>query len=246
MDLTGRIAVVTGGASGIGAACADRLEAEGARPVRWDLTGADVVCDVRDPASIDHAMAWTVDNVGTPSIAVAAAGIATAGAFIDVPVEDFDRTLAVNLRGVFLTLQAVAREMVKAELDGSLLAIASVNGILADPHLVSYSTSKAGVYHLARVAAVELGRYGIRVNAIGPGPTETPMLQQSMSTPGYVESVEAATPLGRLGTPDLVADAAVNVLRSEWITGQAIMADGGSSLMTARGNWRASNAVARS
>jgi NAD(P)-dependent dehydrogenase (short-subunit alcohol dehydrogenase family) len=116
--------------------------------------------------------------------------------------------------------------------------VSSVNGVLSDPGIPSYSASKAAVYHLARCAAVELGGDGIRVNAVGPGPTDTPMIAANMQTPGYQEAVMEATPLGRIGTPELVADGIVNVLRSDWITGQAILVDGGAALVTPRGRAR--------
>lgn len=240
MDFSGRIAVVSGGASGIGAACVERLRAEGATAVSWDVSGSpDIPCDVTDEASVAAALAETVERYGVPSLHVAGAGImGPVAPFHEIPVDGWDRVFAVNLRGVFLTMRAVSAAMIKAELDGALIAISSVNGRVADPTIAAYSTTKAGVYHLARVAAVDLGPYGIRVNAIGPGPTATPMLSPLTSTEGYEAEVAAATPLGKLGTPDLIADAVVNVMRSDWITGQAIMADGGSSLMTARGKWR--------
>ncbi|HWV25669.1 MAG TPA: SDR family oxidoreductase, partial [Aeromicrobium sp.] len=132
-------------------------------------------------------------------------------------------------------IRAVAASMVEAGLDGALVAISSVNGRIADPGQVAYSSTKAALYHLCRVAALDLGRYGIRVNGIGPGPTSTPMLRTLVETEGYVDEVKSVTPLGRLGTPELVAQSVANVIASDWITGQEIMVDGGSSLATARG-----------
>jgi NAD(P)-dependent dehydrogenase (short-subunit alcohol dehydrogenase family) len=243
MDFAGRVAVISGGASGIGAACAERLRAEGAVVVTWDLAnGPDIDCDVTSPESVSEALQQTIADAGTPTLHVAAAGIGgLAAPFHELPPEVFEKVISVNLRGVFHTMSAVARGIVGAGLDGSLVAISSVNGVIADPSLTAYSAAKAGVYHMVRVAAIDLGRYGIRVNAIGPGPTDTPMLSKSMATDGYLEAVEAATPLGRLGTPPMIADGVANVMRSDWITGQAVMVDGGSSLMTARGGWRAKN-----
>jgi NAD(P)-dependent dehydrogenase (short-subunit alcohol dehydrogenase family) len=160
------------------------------------------------------------------------------GRLLELGVEEWDETFSVNTRGVFLCLQAVARAIVEAEKDGSMVLVSSVNGMISDPGIPSYSASKAAVYHLARCAAVELGGYGIRVNAVGPGPTDTPMIAVNMQTPGYRDAVKEATPLGRMGTPELVADGIVNVLRSDWITGQAIMIDGGAALVTPRGRAR--------
>lgn len=240
LNLNERVAVVTGGASGIGAACADLLEQQGARVARWDLARADNViqCDVSDAASVKAAMTGTVQKFGRPSLLVAAAGIADHTNILDMDVAIWDRVLGVNLRGVMLAVQAVAREIVAAKSDGAMVLIASVNGIVADPGLSAYSASKAGVNHLARIAARELGPHGIRVNAIGPGPTATPLLKTAMEIDGYLDEVKRRTPLGEIGTPNKIAESVVSLLRMDWITGQAIMADGGSSLTTARSTWK--------
>jgi NAD(P)-dependent dehydrogenase (short-subunit alcohol dehydrogenase family) len=240
MEFSGRIAVITGGVSGIGAATAQVLRREGATAVTWDLDAtADVTCDVSREADIEAAMNDTIADWGTPSLVVAAAGVSSASAFVDTRVEEWDRVLSINLRGVFLTFQHVARAMIAAQLDGSFIAISSVNGVLSDPRLVSYSTSKAAVNHMVRIAATELGRHGIRVNSVGPGPTATPMLEPRM-TDEYLADVARATPLGHVGTAVLVAEGACNILRSDWITGQVVQVDGGASLMSARGLTRSS------
>lgn len=240
MELSGRIAVVSGGGSGIGAACARRLAAEGATVVTWDLTGGDVACDVRDPASVDRALARTVAHAGTPSVHVAAAGVSGARRpFLEVETADFDRTLEVNLRGSFLTMRAVTHAMREAGLDGSVVAITSVNGTITDPGQAGYSAAKAGLNHLCRVAASDLGLHGIRVNAVAPGPTTTPMLERIIGDdPDFAAEVGAVTPLAQIGTPELVADAVLAVLCADWITGQVVAADGGVGLQTARGRWR--------
>lgn len=237
MDLSGQVSVVTGGTSGIGAGVAAKLSAAGATVVTWDISQqADVICDVSHEDSIEHAIAETVARWGVPQVLVAAAGVSgRPGALTEMAVDEWDRVHGVNIRGVFLSMRVVARELVRSNLGGSMVLIASVNGILADPGSVAYSTSKAAVLHLARVGAVELGPVGIRLNAVGPGPTDTPMLAPVLDS-AYRLRVESATPLRRIGTPDLVADGVVNILKSDWITGQVIMVDGGSSLMSARGD----------
>lgn len=237
MEFQGRVAVVTGGASGIGAAVATRLRSEGATVVTWDLAdGADLRVDTSDEQSVEAAIAETKSRFGIPTVLCAAAGVPHQGTLIDTTVEEWDRVFAVNARGVWLTYRTIAREIRDGGLDGAMVGVSSVQGILADPYVGAYAPAKASILHLSRVAAVEWGMYGIRVNAIGPGPTHTPMLQRVIDADDtFTAQVEANTPLGRVGTADLVADGIVNILRSGWMTGQVIMLDGGSSLLSARG-----------
>jgi NAD(P)-dependent dehydrogenase (short-subunit alcohol dehydrogenase family) len=140
---------------------------------------------------------------------------------------------------VFLTLRAAARELLKAGAEGSIVLISSVNGTIADPSHAPYSTSKAAVSHLARCAAVEMGPDGIRVNAVAPGPTATPMMGPLLASDGYREEIARTTPLGRLGEPEDVAAGIVNIIKTPWMTGEVIALDGGSSLETSRGRERA-------
>jgi len=238
MELANRVAVVTGGASGIGAASAALLRSEGARPVTWDLAeAADVHCDVSDPAAVERAMAETSERFGTPSLLVAAAGIGLSGRVDQMPVEDWDRTFAVNARGVFLATQAVTRAMIAGGLDGSIVVIASLAAQLADPMLSCYGASKAAVDHFARNAAVELGEHGIRVNSVRPGATLTTMMEKNL-VEGSRQHMESITPLGRMGTPEDLAEAIVGLMKMGWVTGQAIAVDGGMGLTTPRGIWR--------
>jgi len=238
MELQGRTAVVTGGGSGIGAATSALLAEHGVQAVSWDIeSGADVQVDVTSEESIAKAMRETISRWGTPSLLVGSAGVASVSPLLDIAVDDWDKVFAVNVKGILLSIQAVARAMIAAGLDGAMVAVSSINGILSDRQLATYSASKAAVYHLARVAAVELGAHNIRVNAIGPGPTDTPLLSPAFSDE-FIAAVRKNTPLGRLGSPELVADGIVNLLRSDWITGQAVMVDGGASLMSARGGTR--------
>lgn len=240
MEFKGRVAVVTGGASGIGAGCAKRLRDDGAEVVTWDIDGdCDVRCDVRNEQSVKDALAQTIAKHGTPTLLVASAGIG--GQFEEfhkVTTAGWDNVFAINMRGVFLTMREVSNSIINARLDGALIAIASVNGVIADPVSSVYSATKAGVIHMCRCAAIDLGPYRIRVNAVGPGPTETPAFAPLLTTENYLAEIEAATPLGRIGTVELVADGVSNIMRSDWITGQAIMVDGGASLATARGQTR--------
>jgi NAD(P)-dependent dehydrogenase (short-subunit alcohol dehydrogenase family) len=235
-ELAGRVAIVTGGTTGIGAAVVERLREVGATPVVWDIVaGADVVCDVSDPAAVTRAVHETQERFAPPTALVACAGVLGNGSILDLDVGVWEKSFAVNARGVFLCLQAVAREIVRTGDEGSIVVIGSVNGAVADPSTSPYSSSKAAAMHLARVAARELGEHGIRVNAIGPGPTDTPMMADTKSIAGYREEIANQTPLGRIGVPRDIALAAVGVMQMGWVTGQVFMADGGSSLATARG-----------
>ena len=239
IDIRNRVAVVTGGASGIGRACVERLEALGARPAGWDLAGGEIACDVADAASVEAAMRATLDRFGPPTLLIACAGVASHGPIIDIEPQEWDRALGVNLRGVMLSVQAVARSMLARGLGGAMVLVSSINGQVAEPGTSTYSAAKAGVHHLARVAAREFGPHGVRVNAVGPGPTETPMLADALQDPAYRAEVLKRTPLRAVGSPALVAEAIVGVLQMEWVTGQVIMADGGASLTTARSAWQA-------
>jgi NAD(P)-dependent dehydrogenase (short-subunit alcohol dehydrogenase family) len=241
MEFTDRIAIVTGGASGIGAACVTALASKGARPVVWDVSDtADITCDIRDPAAIDRAIEATISRFGVPTVLVAGAGINGRRPLVDTTVEDWDRIMEVNARGTFLTMQAVTRAIIGAGLDGVFTIVGSTAGTLTDPETVPYSVSKAGLNHLAKIAAVELGKYGIRVNLINPGPTVTPMTERSLGRKEYMDLVLDTTPLHGVGTPDLLAQAIVGIMEMDWVTGQILDVDGGTSLVTPRGAVRAS------
>ena len=141
--------------------------------------------------------------------------------------EEWDRVHRVNLRAVFVGVRECAKAMTGG---GAIVATASTSGFLAERGFANYSTSKAAVIHLVRVAARELGVKGIRVNAVAPGTTDTPMFAGSDALPGYRDRAAARTALGRIGTPDDVAEAVIALLRLEWVTGQTLVADGGLSL----------------
>lgn len=239
IELRDRTAVVTGGASGIGEACMDALRIAGCRVVGWDVRpGRDVIeCDVTSEQSVAQALAETRRTAGPPSLLVAAAGLGFGQPILDITVETWDRMFAVNMRGVMLSVQAIARSLIESGDDGSFVLISSINSILADHALSAYGATKAGVNMFARVAAREFGPHGIRVNAVGPGPTATPMLAPSMQLPGYLDEVASRTALGQIGEPAQIAEGVVNLMRSAWITGQAIMVDGGASQHTGRKAW---------
>jgi len=223
-------AVVTGGASGIGREVAGRLREAGDDVVVWDLSGGDIACDVSDPDAMSASMERTVREHGVPTRVVTCAGVGTSGTLLKQSPAEWERVLSVNLTGTWLTIRAAAQAMVDAGAGGSIVAVSSISGTIADRDMGAYCVSKAGVDMLVRVAAAEWGGYGIRVNAVGPGVTRTPMLVDADRLPGWVDALCERTPLGRLGEVADVAGAIVGVLELPWVTGQIVHADGGLAL----------------
>ena len=195
MKLQSKVALVTGGAQGIGLACATRFAEEGARVAIVDVDatraeravaaiGADralfVAGDVSSPDTVSRAVAATLERFGAIDVLLNNAGVTHAADFLDLAVADFDRVLGVNLRSYFLFGQAVARWMVGAGRGGAIVNMSSVNAILAIPNQVPYCVSKGGVAQLTRVMAISLAPRGIRVNAIGPGTIGTELARTAV------------------------------------------------------------------
>jgi NAD(P)-dependent dehydrogenase (short-subunit alcohol dehydrogenase family) len=223
-------AVVTGGASGIGRAVVGLLRDEGHDVVVWDIDGGDIECDISNPDAVSAAMSKTVADHGAPTRMVACAGVGASGMLLQQSFTDWQRVITVNLTGTWLTLRAGAQAMIDAGFGGSMVAVSSISGTVADRDMGAYCVSKAGIDMLVKVAAAEWGSYGIRVNAVGPGVTRTPMLSAAERLPGWVEGLCERTPLGRLGEASDVAGVITGVLELPWVTGQIVHADGGLSL----------------
>ncbi|MDT5256837.1 MAG: hypothetical protein QOD10_1917, partial [Mycobacterium sp.] len=223
-------ALVTGGASGIGFEVAGRLRDAGHDVVVWDLARADIACDVSDPNAVSVAMEQTVRERGVPTRIVTCAGIGASGMLLQQSLAEWERVLAVNLTGTWLTIRAGAQAMIDAGVSGSIVAVSSISGTVADRDMGAYCVSKAGVDMLVKVAAVEWGAQGIRVNAVGPGVTRTPMLAKPEQLPGWVEGLSERTALGGVGAATDVAGTIVGVLELPWVTGQIVHADGGLAL----------------
>jgi NAD(P)-dependent dehydrogenase (short-subunit alcohol dehydrogenase family) len=221
---------VTGGASGIGAAVVSVLHAGGWRTAVLDIRGGDIPCDVSDEAQVIDAVGQVVAEHGRLDAAVLSAGIGGMTPLLDMTAGEWDRVLNVNLRGTFLCLRECARAMQPT--GGSIVAVSSISGSLADRSTGHYNVSKAGVDMLVRVAARELGPHHIRVNAVAPGTTDTPLFAPTRHLPGYQEKVAARAALGRVGSTADVAAAIVALLDLEWVTGQVLAADGGLSLFS--------------
>jgi meso-butanediol dehydrogenase / (S,S)-butanediol dehydrogenase / diacetyl reductase len=253
--LAGKVAVVTGGARGIGRAIALQLARDGAAVVVADLNreGAGAVAgeieaaggravatgvDVADAASQDSLVAETVDRLGRLDVMVANAGIIQVKPLVELDPEDWDRTFAVNVKGVFLSFRAAARTMIAQGQGGRLLATASIAAKMGSPYQSHYQASKAAVTGLVRSAAWELGQHGITVNCYCPGIVDTDMWQYIDRERGRLmgrqpgelfKEMASRSPLGRTEVPEDVAPL-VSFLASEdsrYITGQAINVCGG-------------------
>ncbi|HXA70580.1 MAG TPA: glucose 1-dehydrogenase [Stellaceae bacterium] len=239
MKPQGKITIVTGGASGIGAAIAERFAAEGAEAIAADLACPDDgltgggkprlhrhKLDVSDGASVARLVEAVLARFERVDVLVNCAGIGANKPFLDTPVELFDRILAVNLRGTFLMSQAVARRMPPE--GGSIINIGSISGLRGNLGRAAYGASKGGLVTLSEVMAVELASRKIRVNVIAPGPIETPLVE-SMLSPAERAIWTRRLPLGRYGTAAEVAAAAVFLASDEasYVTGHVLAVDGG-------------------
>ena len=244
LKLKDRVAIITGASRGIGLAIAERFAAEGAQVVMADvldeagtaeakrLKATYAHCDVSKSADIKATVAAAVSKQGAVDILVNNAGISVVGDLLDITEEEYDRVLAVNLKGSFLMLQACAREMVKqvkaGRAPGAIVNMSSVNDTLAIPSIVPYTISKGGVRQLTHVAALSLAPHGIRVNAIGPGSIRTDMLKGTLADKAAMHRALSRTPLGRVGEPSEIASLAAFLASEDasYVSGQVIYADG--------------------
>jgi NAD(P)-dependent dehydrogenase (short-subunit alcohol dehydrogenase family) len=237
----GKVAVVTGAGSGIGAAAADRFAAEGASVVYADRdagrlgqvpasgTVLPVVADVADPASVEQLVGATLDRFGRVDVVVSNAGIWRGSPFLDTTDEEWDEVLGVNLRGTFLVCRGFARAMAAAGTGGSIIVTASTNSFLAEPDSAAYNASKGGVVMLVKSMAVDLAPARIRVNAIAPGTIRTNINADVQSLPDGGSPLYAFPPARRWGDPvDLAGPIAFLASPdADYITGSVLVVDGG-------------------
>lgn len=248
MQLENKVAIVTGGAHGIGLAIARRYVTEGAKVVIADVDAAAgeaaakdlgagrcsfTRADVGDKGDAGRLVGEAFRLFGGLDILVNNAGIVHGADFLDIEEADFDRVLRVNLKGAFLVGQAAARRMVTevgaGRPAGAIINMSSINATLAIPNQVPYCVSKGGLAQLTKVMALSLAPYGIRVNAIGPGSIMTDILRSVGSDREAKRRILSRTPLGRIGEPEEIASVAVFLAGgdSSYITGQTVYADGG-------------------
>jgi len=243
--LSGKVAIVTGAASGIGAATAARLVEEGCKVVAVDqktVTSTanlhSVVADVSTESGTDAYVAAAVKQFGGVDLLVNnAAHHGAKKPLAEITPAAFDLTMAVNVRGVFLGMRAVITQMIKQGRGGSIVSVASVGGLRSFPDLADYGASKRAVIGLSGAAAVDYGKHGIRSNVVCPGPIDTPMLRAAFNLPPEMTAEQLAPgfanqAIARIGRPDEVASTIVFLLSDEasYQTGGVYTADGGNSL----------------
>ena len=248
--LDGKVAIVTGAAGGIGSAIVERFAAEGAAVVAADLDEARLsevaaraggetswqVCDVSRAEDVELLVATSVERHGKLTTICNNAAISIPGDVAEVSVEDFDRTIAVNLRGVFLGCKYAVPALLEAG-GGSIVNTGSVNSLVAEPFLTAYVASKGGVLMLTKAVALDYATRGIRCNCICPGWVDTPInhphAERMGGLAGVLDGLPEWQPIGRQGYPDEIAAAALYLASDEsaFMTGSAFVIDGG---MTAR------------
>jgi NAD(P)-dependent dehydrogenase (short-subunit alcohol dehydrogenase family) len=254
-ELTGKVAIVTGGASGIGAGIVERFLAEGARVVIADVErdrgqdfaatlGGDAVfrlTDVSDPEQVSALVASAVETFGGLDVMVNNAGVSSKmhRSFLDDDLADFQRVMAVNVLGVMAGTRDAARQMATSG-GGSIVNMSSIGGIQAGGGVMTYRASKAAVIMFTKSAAIELAHYEVRVNAIAPGNIPTPLLQTTTTdkSPEELarfeqairEQMRADRPLKREGTTGDIAEAALYLAsdRARYVTGTVLPVDGGT------------------
>ena len=242
-----KTAIVTGAASGIGLACAQRFARDGMNVVLADIdtakgaaAAAQLVAegctaiflrtDVREREAIEALVPGCIRHFGGLDVMLSNAGIAEAVPFLELTDAQYERTLAINLRSAFIGGQVAARAMVKQGRGGVIINMSSVNALLAIPGLAAYAISKGGINQLTKVMAVELAPHNIRVNAIGPGTILTDLARSAvLGSDEARRKVLSRTPIGRGGEPEEVAGVAAFLASCDasYITGQTIYPDGG-------------------
>ncbi len=249
-DFSGKTAFITGGASGIGRACALAFAEAGANVVVADIAVADAaayeaemvaagapaavftVADVRDETAVEAAVALAAGRFGRIDFALNNAGVeGPYGPIHELAAEDFDRLVSINLRGVFLGVKHEVRHML-GHGGGVIVNTSSTAGVRAIPNVAIYSATKHGIVGLTKAAAAELAPSGIRINAVAPGPVATGLLSRMIEGHVPLEAIAQAVPLGRISDPSEIA-AAVLWLCSDasgFVTGAVLVADGGLTL----------------
>ena len=228
IDTVNRTAIVTGAASGIGAACAEVLERDGWSVVRLDRDDRPGIrcLDVTDEAGWDRLM----DDLGPVDALVTSAGIRTRSLIVDTTLDDWERHLQVNVTGTWLAIRAFLRAIPEGDTSPrAIVTIASVNATIAVPGQAHYVASKGAISSLTRAVALEGAPLGVRANSIAPGPIRTPMAGERLADPEQVRWLTGRVPLGRVGEPSEIGEVAAFLVsdRASYISGEIVYADGG-------------------
>jgi NAD(P)-dependent dehydrogenase (short-subunit alcohol dehydrogenase family) len=236
------IAVITGGAQGIGYSCGEALIEDGFDVVLVDINAetleaasksldarAAYVCDMGDAAQVNAMFDRIAEEVGAFHALVNNAGVAMPGDFLTYDLETFGRVLDINLKGVFLATQRAAQVMIDAKIEGAIVNMSSINAQVAIPAIPAYCASKGGVMQITKVAALALAKHNIRVNAVGPGSIDTEMMAGVNANPEAFKVAMSRTPLGRAGRAREIGDVVAFLCskRASYITGETIYVDGG-------------------
>jgi glucose 1-dehydrogenase len=237
------IAVVTGGAQGIGYACAEAIAESGARIVLADINadgvakaaetlGKDTVgiaCDMGNPKQVDALFDRIKTEIGTASILVNNAGIALPSPFLETTLDQFQSVIEVNLTGTFQAIQRAAKDMIAKGIEGTIINMSSINAQVTIPTIAAYCASKGGVMQLTKAAALALAPHNIRGNAVGPGSIAAARVARVADNPEAMEMVMSRTPLKRIGTPREIGDVVAFLAsdKASYITGETIYVDGG-------------------
>lgn len=246
-----KVVVVTGGASGIGAAAVDRFLREGASVAALDVGDealgklADdhsqasdrlmtATCDVSDSAMVDSAVAEVVSRFGRIDVLINNAGVGGVGKAGDVSDEDWRKVMAVDLDGIFFTARAALPHLIEA--GGNIVNTASISGLAGDKSMVAYDTAKGAVVNFTRATAVDYGKAGVRVNAVCPGPVRTPILAEALDQKEISDIYEERIPLGYVSDPEDMAGVMAFLASADarMITGINIPVDGGLTAWTAQ------------
>lgn len=242
MRLDGKIALITGAARGQGAAAARRFVREGARVMLTDVLddqgkelaaelGAEYChLDVSDEDEWASAVAQTVDTLGEITVLVNNAGVLLFSALADTTLADYQRVIGINQVGTFLGMRAVVPSMTRAG-GGSIVNVSSVEGLGGMPYLVAYTASKFAIRGMTKVAAMELGQHGIRVNSVHPGAIDTPMVGEALGRPIDISPIGKKVALRRVGQPEDVANVVLFLASddSAYCTGAEFVVDGGAT-----------------
>ncbi len=248
MLLVGKTVLVTGASAGIGRATAIAAAQHGA-DVAINFRGREdeaascvaaitelgrkavaVAGDVADPATASEFVARAVEVLGRVDVFVNNAGICPFHAFLDMPIETFERTMRVNLHGAYFMVQAAANQMVRQGQGGAIVAVSSISALVGGEYQTHYTPTKAGVHSLMQSTAIALGRHGIRCNSVLPGTILTDINKEDLADPEKRSRMAQRIPLGRLGEPDDIAGPIVFLASdlARYVTGAALLVDGGA------------------